>query len=256
VKLRVLGAHNLETASTRLACLLIDDILALDAGAITSTLTLEEQIRIRAVLVSHRHFDHVRDLATLALNTFYQTTTDVYAPAGVIEALRTHILNGILYSKMDELPTPEKPSLRYHPLEAGQQTQVAGYDVSAFAMNHSAPTAGFYVRDDDGKSIFYGSDTGPGNASTWEQLDPDLLIIETTLPNSQQALAEESLHLTPSLLREELLLFRKVHNTIPRVLIVHQSPYYEAEIAKEVELMAKDIDADITMGQEGMIIDI
>jgi len=256
MRVRILGAHNLETASTRLVSLLIDDVLALDAGAITSSLTLEEQRRIQAVLVSHHHFDHLRDLATLGLNTYYQTTTNVYAPASVIEALRTHILNGILYSKMDERPSPEMPSLRYHPLEAGHQSEVTGYQVLALAMNHSAPTVGFQVMAPDGKSLFYGSDTGPGNGPVWERINPDLIILETTLPNAQQALAEESLHLTPRLLKEELILFKKLQGGLPKVLIVHQSPYFENEIAAEVAQVAKELNADIAMSQEGMIIEL
>ena len=65
---RILGAHNIETASTRLTALLVDGRLALDAGALTSTLTLAEQDEIRAVLLTHHHFDHARDLVTLGMN--------------------------------------------------------------------------------------------------------------------------------------------------------------------------------------------
>ena len=43
MRVRVLGAHQLETRDTRLTSFLIDGVLAVDAGSITSGLTLEEQ---------------------------------------------------------------------------------------------------------------------------------------------------------------------------------------------------------------------
>ena len=65
--LRFLGCHHTETAKTRLSSILIDGDVVLDAGAITSTLSAEEQNRIKAVLITHCHYDHIRDLPTLAL---------------------------------------------------------------------------------------------------------------------------------------------------------------------------------------------
>ena len=59
MKTRVLGVHNLETKHTRHTCFLIDGSLALDAGSLASTLSVEELAGIRAVLLTHHHFDHV-----------------------------------------------------------------------------------------------------------------------------------------------------------------------------------------------------
>ena len=57
--LRILGAHNMESKDTRFESHLIDGVLALDAGGLTRALSFEERRGIRAVLLSHRHFDHV-----------------------------------------------------------------------------------------------------------------------------------------------------------------------------------------------------
>ena len=42
MEIRTLGAHSQETAATRLTAILVDGVLALDAGALTSTLTYGE----------------------------------------------------------------------------------------------------------------------------------------------------------------------------------------------------------------------
>ena len=58
MQIRFLGCHHTETSNTRLSSLLVDKELVIDAGAITSTLTAEEQSQIKAVLLTHQHLDH------------------------------------------------------------------------------------------------------------------------------------------------------------------------------------------------------
>ena len=79
MRLRVLGAHNMESKDTQMECHLIDGVLALDAGSLARALSFEEQRGVRAVLLSHRHFDHLRDLLPLGI-TLWNTglTVDVY----------------------------------------------------------------------------------------------------------------------------------------------------------------------------------
>ncbi len=80
MNIRFLGAHNCEWPKTRLISLLIDDVLAIDAGALTSSLSLEGQQKIKAILLTHQHYDHVRDIPTLAMNLFLSgATTKVYS---------------------------------------------------------------------------------------------------------------------------------------------------------------------------------
>jgi len=66
MELRILGCHGGETPKHKTSSFLLDGRVGLDAGAVTSMLTLEEQKKIDACLVSHAHLDHIKDLATLA----------------------------------------------------------------------------------------------------------------------------------------------------------------------------------------------
>ena len=95
MEIRFLGVHNLESADTKLVSILVDGILAIDAGSITSTLTFEEQQKLEAILLTHRHFDHIRDLATLGLSNTLSSipwgTKKLYSIASVFEALQSHI---------------------------------------------------------------------------------------------------------------------------------------------------------------------
>ena len=51
MQIKVLGAHNLESENTRFCSLLIDGVIAVDAGALTSSLSFTEQQEIEAVLI-------------------------------------------------------------------------------------------------------------------------------------------------------------------------------------------------------------
>ena len=93
MKVRFLGAHNCETASTKLVSLLVDDILALDAGGLTSSLSIEAQLKLKAVLLTHHHYDHIRDVPALGMNAlFYETSVPIYSTQAVRDALPSHWL--------------------------------------------------------------------------------------------------------------------------------------------------------------------
>ena len=83
MELRVLGAHNMESKETRMESHLIDGVLLLDAGGPTRALTFQEQMGIRAIILSHRHFDHVRDLLPLGGT---RRDTDVTLDASIMFA--------------------------------------------------------------------------------------------------------------------------------------------------------------------------
>ena len=68
MELRIIGCHGGETPKHRTSAFVLDDRIAIDAGSLTSGMELKAQCALEAVLVSHAHLDHVRDLATIADN--------------------------------------------------------------------------------------------------------------------------------------------------------------------------------------------
>ena len=72
--IRFLGTHNAESKNTRLVSFLIDDILAVEAGSLVSELTFVEQSKIKAILLSHGHYDHIRAVPAFAFNNPDRTT--------------------------------------------------------------------------------------------------------------------------------------------------------------------------------------
>ena len=252
MELEILGAHCYESRDTRLVSLLVDQTLAIDAGGLTSSLSFSAQQRLRAVLITHQHFDHIRDLATLGLSASFWHTIKLYAPADVLEVISTHLLNGVIYPDFRRMPTPERPSFRFCPLEPYKEVVIEGYYVLPLPVKHSVPAVGYLVTSQDKKSIFYTGDTGGGCSPCWEVISPQLLVIEVSVPNSLETMAVAAGHLCPRLLREELQDFKGIKGYLPQIVIVHISPQFEGQIREEVAQVARELGADITMGYEDM----
>ena len=252
MNIQVLGAHNCESQSSRFVCLLVDEVLAIDAGCLTSSLSFLAQQKLKAILITHQHYDHVRDVPAIAMNFYLQgTTINIYSIPAVHSALSSYLLNGELYPKF--LEKPEKnPTIKFTTVEPHQIKQIEGYSILAVPVNHRIPAVGYQVTSPEGKSVFYTADTGPDLVDCWRHISPDLLITEVTAPNRYEEFAWESGHLTPSLLKQELISFRELKDYLPQVVVVHMSPELEKEIEGEIAAVAASLNNSISLAYEGM----
>jgi len=252
MEIRVLGAHNCESRNSKYVSLLIDDTLAIEASGLTASLSLEAQRRLEAVLLTHQHYDHVKDVPALAMNFFLQGgTIALYATQPVYDVISSYLLDGTLYPNFLEQPQPE-PTVRFTVLEPYKPERIAGYEILAVPVNHSVPAVGYQITSPDGKVVFYTGDTGPGLTDCWQQVSPQLLIVEVTTPSKYEEFARQAGHLTPRLLRQELVSFRELKGYLPRVVLVHMNPILEKEIAVEISDLAQSLNASITLASEGM----
>jgi len=256
MNIQVLGAHNCESQKWKLVSLMVDDILVMDAGALTSSLSLPSQQKLKAILLTHQHYDHIRDIPTIAMNLFLSSNNiNVYSTPPVYDALTTHLLNGKLYPNFMETPQPN-PTIRFITVEPYKTEQIEGYNVLPIPVNHSAPTIGYQITSPEAKTVFYTGDTGPGLADCWQHISPDLLIIEVTAPNKYEEFGREAGHLTPSLLKQELTSFQELKGYLPQVALVHMNPSDEEQIRAEVAAVANELDNPITLAYEGMQISL
>src|SRR4030042_768096 len=180
MKIKILGAHNCETLEYGHTCFVVDDIMAVDAGSVPSNLSMEEQNCLNAVILSHRHYDHTRDITALGTNLYHSgLSADVYASSDVIDTLNTHFFTSGIYRNLTGEPQG-KPTLRMNIVEPFQTFNIAGYEITPVPVNHFGITTGFRIISLEGKQVFYTSDTGPGLEECWKNVSPKLLIIEGT----------------------------------------------------------------------------
>jgi 3',5'-cyclic-nucleotide phosphodiesterase len=214
MELRVLGCEGGSTPKRHLPGLLLDRTVLLEAGSVTSTLELDDQLEIRHVLLSHAHLDHTGGLAYLADNqccdragSGHDQGLTVCSIAPVVEDLRAHFFNDRIWPDFSAIPTPGNPVVRFRVLPPGVPQPIGDrLTVIPVPVDHTVPTAGFIVDDGTGALVFSG-DTGPTErlwALAREQGNVRAIVVETSFPNRLAALAEVSGHLTPALLDREL----------------------------------------------------
>lgn len=256
MELRVLGAHNAESKTTRLESHLIDKVLVLDAGGLTRSLTFEEQAGIRAVILSHRHFDHVRDLLPLGIGLLRSgKTIDVYAIEDTVKFVSEKLLDGTLYPNFLDFPSPETPVFRMHTVEYFKEFDVLGYKAMAVPVHHAVPAAGFQIISGD-TTLFYTGDTGKGLSDAWPHVTPNVLLTEVTFGNGDPDRAAVSGHLTPDLLEESLNDFKELKGYIPRIIVAHMNPASEAAVRRELADLQRRLGLDIQISEADMVLDI
>jgi cAMP phosphodiesterase len=235
MRVRALGVAGGEEPGRGLTSFLIDDHLALDAGHLTGALSLEEQAGVERILLTHAHLDHVKDVAFLADNMLERRAhpVTVAGTAPIIDALKTHLLNDVLWPNFTALPSPEAPVLRLEPLPEGRPVCFGSYTVHAVSVSHAVPTVGYLIGR-AGRTLVYAADSGPTNA-LWKAVVADAgvraVILEASFPNRMESLARVSGHLTPSMLRGELGKLGKVR--VP-VYVTHVKAGYFSEVEREI----------------------
>ncbi len=236
MRLYVAGCHGGETPKHRTSAFVIDGKLAIDAGALTSGLDLRAQCKLEAVLVSHAHLDHIRDLATVADNRT-QLGMPPLAVVGTkftLGVLKKHFFNDLVWPDFSRIPTAKNPAIVYQPIPLEKPSDVAGYRVRAISVTHTIDTCAFLV-ERGGKSLVYSGDTGPTDR-LWEVVRTlekplDALLMEVSFPNEQQRLATVSGHHTPATLDTELRKLEKPKD-IP-TLLYHIKPVFQAKVERE-----------------------
>jgi ribonuclease BN (tRNA processing enzyme) len=131
-----------------------------DAGTIGAALRLDEQRRIRHILLSHLHFDHVQGLPTLADNLVDDAadSVELIGTVQVIGGLRRYLFNDKVYPNFMALPHPKRPIFKTRTFKPGQETEVGELRVTPIRVNHLVPTVGFLVRE-GASSFLYSGDT-------------------------------------------------------------------------------------------------
>lgn len=237
MQIRVLGCSGSIAAGDRSTAFLLDADILIDAGTGVGDLTLAELGSIDHILLSHSHLDHVLGVPLLADSVMRQREGRppicVYALPQTLDALRSHVFNGVIWPDFTRLPSPAHPVLALKTVAVGDTLTFQDRRIEVLPAAHTVPAVGFAVHARAGAWVFTG-DTGP-NPALWQRLN-DLptahLVIETAFRNDEHALAARSRHLHPLALAQEL---NQLSGT-PEVWITHVKP-------GELDVVMSEIDA-------------
>ena len=238
MRLKVLGAYGASDAEHNLTGYLIDDWFAVDAGTLTSKLSFAQQARIQGVFITHPHADHIRDLPHLIQNRFSLSAPaqlTIFASREVMDLLTRNVFNGIVWPDFSSITSPAlgKPVVQYKALSPGRKTVFNGLSLTAVTVHHQIPAAGVIV-EVGGQAITFTGDTGP-TSEIWKRTNKTenvvAIVTEASFPNDQQALADETAHLTPQTFGEEL---KKITVDAP-IYASHRKIPFERDIESQIK---------------------
>ena len=236
-----------------LSTYLFDDALAVDAGALGWCCPPDRLARVRDILLTHPHIDHLAGLP-IFLDTVYGLAPEppcVHAPQATLDAVQTHLFNDVLMPDFVALSRTMTPFLRLCPVRAGEPLKVGRYTATAITLDHVVPTVG-YVLDDGAVAAAVLTDTAPVPAAVallagWPRLRA--VFLEASFPDHMAPLAAVSKHLTAS---QFLAHARQFPADVP-VYAVHLKPRWADEIAATIRAAGR---ANVRAAEPGEVIEV
>ena len=222
-----------------LACLIVDDAVAFDAGSLALACTDRQRDNVRDVVISHVHLDHIAGLP-LYIDDLYSTLQSpvrVHVTDEMAEALERDIFNWTIYPRFSELANNSGPVLEYKIFGQGNSFPAAHLNVLPLAVNHSVQSFGFLV-EGEGASIAITGDmahTGDIWSVLMERSNLSAVFIECAFPNELGDLAETSHHMTPARLAVELEQFDRAD--VP-IFVLNIKPMYRDNILEQLGELA------------------
>ena len=220
-----------------LASYLINDTIVLDAGCVGFATPLDVQRRIKHVLLSHSHIDHIASLP-IFIDNVYEPGPDcvtLYGSQPLLQCLDDFVFNDQIWPDMIRLSMEETPFLRLQPFGSGETLTIEGLKVTAVELDHIIPTQGFVIAGKD-SAVAFVSDTSPTD-QIWHVINntPNLkaVFLEASFPNSMACLADKAHHLTPAMFHDET---RKLNHDV-LIIAIHIKPSYETEIVQELQAL-------------------
>ena len=180
---RKTGGKNLRTRTQALldGSLLIDFPPDSYSHALRYSLNLGD---IHTLLVTHSHMDHWFPTDLIHRNEHFghgaQGVLDIYGNEAVEKAFYDHIL-------IDRFKIhPIDGVVRFHATHGGDQIHSSGWDITAVPADHDKREECLvYICKKDGKTVFYGHDTGCNlSPEAWAMLSRerfDLVSLDATM---------------------------------------------------------------------------
>ena len=222
-----------------LSSYVVDDRVAIDAGALGFYGSVADQSAIRHVFLTHSHQDHVASLPILLDNVYGSGVPPIiHAAAPVLASLQSDLFNNRVWPDFIGLSKTLPPFLELRELTPGVPVELPDMDglkVTALPVDHVVPCVA-YLLERPGCAAAIVTDTRPVD-DLWQRLaavpDLKLVFLECAFPDEEGALAKIAKHLTPSEFRAERAKF-PAH---VQCVAMHVKPRFHAEVVAQLQAL-------------------
>lgn len=226
------GRHQLLTSY------LVNDRVAIDAGALAVGLTIEEQLRLRAIIITHAHLDHTISLPLFITDLFDELREPIalYATSSDFAAIREHLFNPRVWIPFEILRNQHTELLVHHPYHANEPFSVEGLRITPVPVTHTILTHAMLVEDEE-SAVLFTSDTS-ATEKVWQIANEceklKAVLIDLSFPSQLTELARVSHHHSTTTLVEEM---KKLRPGVT-VYAIHLKTPYRERIIEEIDALA------------------
>ncbi|HMU34285.1 MAG TPA: MBL fold metallo-hydrolase [Pyrinomonadaceae bacterium] len=217
------------------ACFVINGAAAFDAGSLAMAIGADRE-NVRDIVLSHTHLDHIAGLPLFVDDLFstLRSPIRVHASLTMIEALRAHIFNDVIYPNFEEIENDFGRVLEFREYDFEREFSVAGLSILPVEVNHNEPSAGFIISDAAGSIVLTGdtADTAAIWGAAAQRKDLRAIVVECAFPESMSKLAATARHLTPLGLKAEI---EKLDRGEVPVYVANIKPIFRERVIAEIE---------------------
>ena len=236
MEIRVLGCSGNAYGGLNTTCIQIGEGLVIDAGGLSSGLDIDELARLDDIIISHSHFDHIKDLPMLPelVSRKRKKPITVHASQKTARELKKHLFNGVVWPDFTSIPSARSPLLKIKTFKPGDEIALGGLKIRTIPVSHAVESLGFIVSSGT-DSFAMSGDTGR-TTLFWKELNRRrnirMLLVETSFPDEESKLAHVAGHLTPAMLQGEL---KKLKNPDYPIMVYHLKPAFQGQVVLQLK---------------------
>lgn len=235
--IKILGASGSKAKGMGTTSFQIFRDIIVDAGNVINSLG-EEASEINHIFITHSHADHISDLPFIIEGFFEKRKTPltIYALKETIDILKNHSFNNLVWPDFTKikLVNSDKNALVFKELETNETIQIHDYEIKTFPAVHIKGACGFVITK--GQQAFIISGDTYKNPILWDEINNNKkinsLLLECSFPDKLTHFAKTTNHLSPELIKEDLVNLKRDDITI---FLYHIKPLYDKEIKRDIK---------------------
>lgn len=233
--IQILGSNGGKLDHLGLTSIQVSHDIVIDAGNILTSLGSQAG-QINHIFLTHSHLDHIIDIPFI-IDTFFEqrvTPLQIYGRKETLQNLKKHLFNWEIWPDFSNLLLKNGfHAIDFIELDLNDSFEFENTIITPIENNHTTSSCGYIIEKNKSKILFT-SDTYKSD-NIWHIVNSDTsiksIIIDVSFPSLFDELAQESKHLTPKLLDEEL---NKLERDDVTIFANHLKPLYGDQIKKEL----------------------
>ncbi len=240
MKIEILGCYGNVTGNYRATSFLINDALLVDAGTTTEVLDDSRLSKIKNIIITHTHIDHVKGIFPFAdeLAMLNMEGLRLLSVKNILDIMSKNLFNNLIWPDFTIIPSVKNAFINLQEIPLEEETFIDNITIKPVLMTHTVYTVGYVIKE-GGRGFMFTSDTGPTKRfweAAREEKGIEFIIADVSFPNRLDDMAKISGHMTLSILIEYLDRFGL--GNMP-VYVSHIKPIFLNEIFNELEMSGR-----------------